>query len=135
MRKSYLTVVLGLTCLLWLGMTAHAEDLNKVVVDVQFEFAAGGKVMQAGTYTISRISQDPRSGLVLRSDNDSAILLPMAIGEASADQAGLGFEHVGNTYFLTKIETPGAVYTIETPREITKLARTKDRVNVSFSGN
>ena len=138
MKNSYLTVVLTLTSLLGLGISAHAEDQNKVVVNVQFDFVvAGSRTMPAGTYTISRISQDPRSGLVLRSGDDSALLLPVVVGEASAGQAGLSFERVGERYYLSTIETPGGVYTVATPRAITKLAqsRSKDAVTVSVSGN
>jgi hypothetical protein len=34
MKKSYLTVVLTLTCLLGLGISAHAQDVGKVAVNV-----------------------------------------------------------------------------------------------------
>ena len=138
MKTSYLTIALTLACLLGLGISAHAEDQNKVVVNVQFDFVVGGsRTMPAGTYTISRISQDPRSGLVLRSESDSTLLLPVAIGEASTEQTGLSFEHVGERYYLSKIETPGGIYTVATTRAITKLAqsKSKDAVTVSVSGN
>ena len=41
MKTSHLTVVLTLTCLLDLGMSARAEDGSSVVVSVPFEFVAG----------------------------------------------------------------------------------------------
>ena len=136
MKKSYFNVVLTLTCLLGFGISARAEDSNKVVVTVQFEFVvAGSKTMPPGTYSISRISQDPRSGLVIRGNDDSALLLPMVVGHASAEHAGLGFEHVGDKYYLSKIDTPAGVYTIETPRAIAKLAQSGERVTVATSGN
>jgi hypothetical protein len=136
MKKSYFAVVLTLACMLGLGISAHAQEARRVVVKVQFDFVVdGSRTMPAGTYSISRISQDPRAGLVIFNGNDSAILLPMAIGEASAEVAGLRFEHVGDKYFLSKVETPTGVYTIETPRAITELARNRDRGTVSSAGN
>jgi len=138
MKKSYVTIVLTLACMLGLGISAHAEDQNKVVVNVQFDFiVAGSRTMPAGTYTISRVSQDPRSGLVIHSGNRNALVLPVDVGEPSGVQAGLGFEHVGDKYYLSTIQTPGGAYTVQTGRAITKLAQTrsKDHVVVSASGN
>ena len=53
---------------------------------------------------------------------------------AAADQAKLAFQHVGDMYFLSKIETPGGVYTIGTPRVMTKVAQTRDEGTMSSSG-
>jgi hypothetical protein len=135
MRKSYLTVVLTLTCLLGLGMSASAQDTSNIVVKVPFEFVAGGKTLPAGTYSIGRVSPDSRSGLIIRSYDNSVLLLPIAVREASAEQAKLSFEDVGDNHFLSEVETPAGVYTIEIPRAITKLAQMKDRSTGPSSGN
>lgn len=59
MKKSYLTVVLTLTCLLGPSLSAHAQDASRVVVTVPFEFVVtGSKTMPAGTYRIDRVSPD-----------------------------------------------------------------------------
>ncbi len=52
----------------------------------------------------------------------------------SADEAELGFEHVGDKYFLSKIETPASVYAIRTPRAVTQVAQMKDHGTGSSSG-
>ncbi len=136
MKKVYLTVVLTLTCLFGLGISAHAQDASRVVFNVPFDFVVdGSRIMPAGTYSINRNSQDPRSGLVIRGENNSTLLLPVAVGGASAEQAKLSFEHAGNTNFLSKVETPAGVYTIETPRAISKLAQRRDHSAMSSSGN
>ncbi len=80
MKKSLFTVVLTMTCLLGLGISAHAQDASRVVVKVPFEFVAGGKTLPAGT-------------------------------------------------------TPAGVYTILTPRAVTKLAQMNDHGVTSSSGN
>jgi hypothetical protein len=56
MKKSYLTAVLTLTCLLGLGISARAQDTEEVRVNVPFEFVAGGATLPAGTYTAGRVS-------------------------------------------------------------------------------
>jgi hypothetical protein len=141
MKKSSLTVVLTLTCLLGLGISAHAQDLDKIAANVPFDFVAGGETLPAGTYSVSRVSSgDPRS-LVIRSDNNSVFLLPMSfdgdpvvVNGAPADQAELSFEHVGDKYFLSKVETLGGVYAFRTPRAMTQVAQMKDHGTVSSSG-
>jgi hypothetical protein len=136
MKKSYFTIVLTLACVLGLGITAHAQEARRVVAKVQFDFVVdGSRTMHAGTYSITRISQDPHSGLIISNDNDSAILLPMAIGDTSAQTSGLRFEHVGDRYFLSKVEMPMGIYTMAIPRAITELARNRDHGTVSFAGN
>jgi hypothetical protein len=131
MKKLCLTVVLTLTCLLAWGGSAHAQDADLVVTNVPFEFMAGGSTLPAGTYSVSRISH---SVLAIRSYDNNAFLLPIVFDGAPAEHAKLGFERVGDKYFLSKIETAAGVYTIGTPRATTNLARIKDHGNVSSAG-
>jgi hypothetical protein len=112
MKKSYLTVVLTLSCLLGLGISAHAQDVDKIAVKVPFEFVAGGQTLPAGTYTVSRVSPEVNRALVIRSNDNSVFMLPLffdgnpvSVNGVSADRAELGFEHVGDKYFLTDVET------------------------------
>jgi hypothetical protein len=136
MKKSYLTIALTLTSLLGQGIPARAQEAGGVSVTVPFEFVVdGSKTLPAGTYRIERVSRDSHSGLIIRSDENSAFLLPLAVDAVSAEQAELNFEHVGDKYFLSKVATPVGVYTIETPRVITKLAKSKDHGTASSSGN
>jgi hypothetical protein len=134
MKKSYLTVVLSLTCLLGLGQSARAQEAGKIVVNVPFEFVAGGTTLPAGTYSVTRVAPEVHPGLVIRSHDNSVFLLPIVFEGVMADHAQLGFEHVGDKYFLSTVETPAGVYTIGTPRAMTKLAEMKDRGAGSSSG-
>jgi hypothetical protein len=134
MKKSYLTVILALTCLLGLGERARAQDASKIVVNVPFDFVAAGETLLAGTYSVSRVSPETHPGLVIRSYDNSTFVLPIVFDGVSSDHAKLDFEHVGNNYFLSKVETPAGVYSIRTPRAMTKLAQMKDHGTVSFSG-
>ena len=134
MKKSYLTVVLTLTCLLGLGISARAQDEDKIAVNVPFEFVAGGETLPAGTYSVSRVSPGTTPALVIRGYDNSVFLLPIAFDGAPADHAELSFEHVGDKYFLSKVETLAGVYTIATPRAMTKVAQMKDDGSGSSSG-
>jgi hypothetical protein len=134
MNKSYLTVVLILTCLLGLGLSARAQDTEGVSVKVPFEFVAGGTTLPAGTYTVGRLSADGYSGIAIRSYGKVVLTLPMVVDGTSAEQPKLDFEHVGDKYFLSEAETPGGVYTFAVPRAVVMLAQKKDHSTVSSSG-
>jgi hypothetical protein len=134
MKNSYSSVVLTLACLLGLGISARAQDVDKVAVKVPFDFVAGGQTLPAGTYSVSRVSDKEVTALVIRSSDNSVFLLPIVFNGASSDNAKLGFEHVGDKYFLSKVKTPAGVYAIRTPRALTQVAQMKDHGAVSSSG-
>src|ERR1700690_2911234 len=142
MNKSYLAVIFTLTSLLGLGISARAQELDKIAVKVPFDFVAGGQTLPAGTYSVSRASSgDPRS-LIIRSNDNSVFLLPsyfdgdqVSVNGGSGDHAQLGFKHVGDKYFLSGVETLGGVYALRTPRPMTQVAQMKDHGNGSPSGS
>jgi hypothetical protein len=137
MKTSYVTVVLTMTCLLGLGISAHAQDASGVVVKVPFEFVAGGKTLPAGTYSVGRLSPDIHPALIIGSKDNSAfaLMLPIVPNGDSAGHTELNCERVGGKYFLSKVQTPAGVYTILTPRAMTKLAQMNDHGVTSSSGN
>jgi hypothetical protein len=134
MKKSYLTVLLTLTCLLGLGKAARAQDASRIVVNVPFEFVAGGETLPAGTYSVSPVSPESQPSLVIRTHDKGTLLLPIVFDGVPADHAKVRFEHVGGTYFLRKVETPEGVYTVGTPRATTKVSQMKDYATMSSSG-
>ena len=133
MKKSYFIAVLALICVLGLGESSHAQDASTIVVHVPFDFVAAGAALPAGTYSIGRVS-DSQPSLFMRSDENGALLLPIVFDAAAADQAKLAFQHVGDRYFLSKVETPAGIYNIRTPRVMTKVAQTRDQGTMSSSG-
>jgi hypothetical protein len=134
MNKSYLTVVLTLACLFGLGIKARAQDAD-VSVKVPFEFVAGGQILPAGKYTVSRVAADPHSGIAIRSYDNAVLLLPLVVDGTPTGQPKLSFEHVGDEYFLSKVETPAGDYTFGLPRAMIALAQRKDQSTVSSSGS
>jgi hypothetical protein len=75
MMKPYLTVVLTLTSLLGLGMSARAQDTDGVRVKVPFQFVSGGTTLSAGTYTIGPVSHAASRILSIRGYNKKRIVL------------------------------------------------------------
>jgi hypothetical protein len=134
MKKSYLTAVLTLTCLLGLGISARAQDAEGVRVTIPFEFVAGGATLPAGTYTVGRLSLEAFSGIAISGYGHGAIVLPIAIDGARFEQPKLSFEHVGDKYFLSEADTLGGVYTFALPRAMVALAQMKDQGTMSSGG-
>lgn len=134
MKQTYLTAVLTLTCMLGVGISARAQDTEGVRVNVPFEFVAGGRTLPAGTYTVGRLSVDAYSTVAIRSYDNGALVLPIAVDGAPANQPKLLFEHVGDKYFLSEADTPGGIYTFALPRAIVALAQMKDQRTVSSGG-
>jgi hypothetical protein len=134
MKMSYCAFVLTLTCLLGLGVSAHAQDTEGVCVKVPFEFVVGGATLPAGTYTVGRLSTDGYSSIVILSHGNGAFVLPIAVDGAPTKQLKLDFEHAGDKYFLSRADTPGGIYTFRLPRAMVALAQTKDQGAISHSG-
>jgi hypothetical protein len=109
MKKFHVTALLIITCLLGLGVGARAQDVDGVVATVPFDFVAGGANSPTGEYRINRVSSSLNRELVIHSySNGGAFLIPMVFDGVPADQPTLGFEHIGDRYFLSKIKTPGS---------------------------
>jgi hypothetical protein len=134
MKKSYLVAVLTLTCVIGVGISAHAQDTEGVRVKVPFEFVAGGTTLPAGTYTVGRLSGDASSGIAIRSFGNGVLVLPQVVDGTPAEHPKLSFEQVGGKYFLSEVDTPGGTYTFGLPRAMAVLAQTKDQGTMSVSG-
>jgi hypothetical protein len=134
MTKSLLTIALTLTVLLGVGMNALAQDSDRVVVKVPFEFVAGTKTLPAGTYTISRVSPGTNSSLIVKSYDNGAFVLPVEADTVNGGSPKLTFEEVGGKHFLSKVETPDRIYNIGTSPEMIKLGQVRDNGSTSSAG-
>jgi hypothetical protein len=138
MKKQYLAVLFTLICLFGLGLSARAQEQDTVVTNVPFDFVAGGKVLPAGNYRLQRVR--PSSGsreLEIRSyeTRASVFVIPTAFDDVQSDKAQLNFEHLGDTYFLSAIETPIGTYAIDIPPAAIKLAQTQQPGGSHSGGN
>jgi hypothetical protein len=136
MKKSYLTSVLMLMCLLGVGVSARAQSADAVTVSVPFEFVAGGATLQAGEYRISRLTPGASQELFITGYNKGgAFLLPLAFEGSSAGDPALSFEQVGGKYFLSRIKTLRGVYTMPASREMAMLGKANSPSPSTSSGS
>jgi hypothetical protein len=116
MRSKFASILLTLTCLLGLGAVTRATTRDEIVVTLPFEFVVSGKTLPAGTYTLSRVSDDKLGGLVLSNNHASVFVYAITVASASSDQPQVSFESVGERRFLSSIRTSHDVYNIPVPR-------------------
>ena len=115
---------------------ARAETHREVTVKIPYVFVAGGRPLPAGTYTVSRLSDDRLAGLsIVNYEQQSGVLvLTNHFEDRPADEAKVRFERVGDIYYLRSIETLDGVYTVSLPHAISVLARSKHGAGTSASG-
>ena len=113
--------------------TAMADSRDTTIATVPFDFVIGDKTFTAGTYRISRISDDPRAGLRIQSaDRKTNVLFqPRTLDFTSSDQAKLQFLHEGNMYFLTGIVTASDTYTLAPKHRRQEPAKPDETVTVA----
>ncbi len=120
--KKFSAVAVTLLVCCGMALTAHAQGEGKVVVTVPFEFTAGSKTLPAGTYTISRLSLDTGSPLLISSRTNSSFVMPAVFDGAAGDKVRLSFEHVGETHLLSAVTTEAGTYTIATGQAAASLS-------------
>ena len=137
MKNKYASILVAIICFLGLGVVAKAQIRGKIVVTLPFEFVVSGKTFPAGTYTVSRFSDDKSSGLILSSyENRSSVFVhPVEFESASENKPQVSFERVGEQYFLSKIQTTNDVYNIPVSRSVIVEAAARSRDNGSASGS
>jgi hypothetical protein len=138
MKNQYLTVLFTLICVLGLGLGARAQEEDTVLAKIPYDFVVGGQVLPAGTYRFSRIDTTGSSRALQISSYEtraSAFLIPTVFDDFQTGHAKLNFEHVGNKYFLSAIETPIGTYAITIPPSAIKLAQMEQQRTSSSGGN
>jgi hypothetical protein len=136
-KLKYARILVAVIGLLGLGMAANAEDRSEMVVALPFDFVVSGKTLPAGTYIVSRISDDRYDGLILSSygNHASVFVRPIEIESASADKPQVSFERAGEQHFLSTIQTTRDVYNIPVSRSVIMEAAARSRKNTPDSGS
>jgi hypothetical protein len=113
--------------------TARADSRDTTIATVPFDFVIGNKTFPAGTYKISRITDDPRGGLRIQSLDGKTNLLfqPAILDSTSNDQAKLQFLHEGNLYFLTGVFTGSDAYGLAPEHRRQEAAKPDETVTVA----
>ena len=135
--KKYARFLVAITVLFGLGVAAKAETRAEIVVTLPFGFVVGGKTLPAGTYTVSRLSDEKFDGLILTSydKHTSVFVRPSEFESASPDKPQMSFQRVGDQHFLSTIQTTWDVYHFPVSRSAIMEAAARSGNNVSVSGS
>lgn len=99
--------------------SVFAESRDATVSTVPFDFVIGNTSFPAGTYTISRVSNQPSGELVIRSKDGKIAAMFHSLTSEPSDPNGeikLRFRHEGDQYFLTDVFGGLDTYTIGSSR-------------------
>jgi hypothetical protein len=133
--KKYTVFAFALSIImLGLGVNANAQSEGTVFATIPFDFEVGGKTLPAGTYTVSKVSDNSR-GLLISNRNQGVFALPVSFDNVQAGGPLFSFEKVAGKYLLSEVNTPEGAYIIDTRHEETKLAQTTQRGGMSPSGS
>ena len=137
MKHQLASVLLTIISLFGLAAAAKAENRREVIVKIPHEFVVSGRTLPAGTYTVSRLSDDRLTGLSIASDENrsSAITLASQFESRPGDDPKIRLEQVGGMYFLRSIETLDGVYTFPLPHSALLMAKSAHTDGVSASGS
>jgi hypothetical protein len=128
MRKQMLRILVALIGVTGLGISARANAVDQIVVNIPYEFVVSGKTLPAGNYRVVRASDsNPGGPLVLSSfeNNVSALVFPITFEGTTTDKAYVGFDVVGDEHFLSQIKTADHFFSIPVPRVAEKAAAAK----------
>jgi len=137
MKNRYASILLTLIFVLGLGVAAKAELRRQIVVTLPFAFVVSGKTLPAGTYTLSRFSDEKTEGLILRSNEHgtSVFVNPVEVESTRVYNPSVSFERVGEQHFLSRIETDHDIYNIHVSRALIMEAAATTQDNGSTSGS
>lgn len=136
MKQRLASALLIITGLFGLAAGAKAETHREVIVNIPYEFVAGGRTLPAGTYTVSRLSDDRLGSLRIASyeQRSGVLVLANQFEDRPANDTKISLEHVGGMYFLRTIETPDGVYTLPLPRSALLMAKSAHTDGATASG-
>lgn len=117
MKLSYVRFVSAFFALAALAVSGHAQVSDQLLVNVPYDFVVSGKTLPAGAYRVSRISDNDLSELAITSfeQRAGALLLSSEVTSTNENKPALRFEHIGDQYFLSRIETANHIFTIAVP--------------------
>ena len=136
MKQQLASVLLIVTGLFGLAAGAKAETHREAIVKMPYEFVAAGRTLPAGTYTVSRLSDDRRAGLSIVSyeTRSGVLVLTNQFEHRPAEDAKIRFKRVGDMYYLSSIEALDGVYTLPLPRSALLVEKSAHTNGMSASG-
>jgi hypothetical protein len=136
MKTGYVRFLSAFLGLATLAAAARAQAVDKIIVNIPYDFVAAGATLPAGTYTIQRASDGDFIQLSINSYENHAgvLLLSTEVSETREDKPRVSFQQVGDQHFLSRIETADHIFTIAVPSKSAPVVA-KNQTSPSTSGS
>jgi hypothetical protein len=138
MKTTYARFLSAFFGLAALAAASRAQVVDQIIVNVPYEFVVVGKTLPAGTYRINRANDRDSTELEITGveNRAGALLLSSEVRPTREDKPTLTFQHVGDQYFLSKIETAEHIFKspVSAAKAATVVAR-KNQTNPSPSSS
>jgi hypothetical protein len=117
MNKQYLRILAATIGFCGLSLAAKGQTVDRIEVNIPYQFVVNGKTLPAGTYSVSRASDKIEGALILSNfeNHIGAVVLAKRV-ESSDNRSEVSFDEVGGQHFLSKIKTFDYEYTIPPSR-------------------
>jgi len=137
MKTIYVRFLSAFFALAALAVAIRAQAVDKLIVNISHHFVAAGKTLPAGTYTINRINDFDIAELSITSfeNREGVLLISSEIAPTREDKPALSFQHIGNQYVLSKIETANHIFTIPVSTKPAVEVAMKNQSSPSASGS
>jgi hypothetical protein len=131
----FLSAFLGLAAL---AAATRAQEVDQIIVNVPYEFVVAGKTLPAGAYRVNRANEIYNTwSLVMTSleSRDRIFLLADEVSPTREDKPAVSFQHIGDQYFLSKIETADHIFNIPVPAKATQVVAKHNQNSPSGSSS
>jgi len=105
MKDTLQRVRLAVGLLAVAAVGAQAQDTDRAIVNVPFDFVAGNITLPPGNYTVERVFSQHASALLLRGTNGNAVMLTTSVDTDSMGKVSLIFNRYGSKSFLRAVRT------------------------------
>jgi hypothetical protein len=137
MKTFYVRILSAFFALAAFAATTRAQEADQLIVNVHYDFVVAGKTLPAGTYRVSCTGKDDLTELAITGveNRAGALFLSTTVDSTHELKPALTFEHVGDQYFLSKIETAEHIFTITLPAKAAAEIAMKNQNNPSTSSS
>lgn len=114
MKRNYFRVFVVSVFVASFGITAQADEPDRLVVNIPYDFIVSGKTLPAGAYRVRRVSDNNLHQIAISSvDTGSTVFtLSSVIESVSSNQPKVTLQGSGEQHFLSTIRTGSHIFTI-----------------------
>jgi hypothetical protein len=119
MKTTYIRFLSAFFGLAALAVASRAQATDQLLVTIPHDFVVSGKTLPAGEYRINRLSATNNQELSITGieNRQGVLLVSNEVTSTDENKPTLSFEHVGDQYFLSKIETAEHIFTVPVSAE------------------